>query len=166
MGEEDEFRRNGYSKDLKFNQPQVLLALMVTKEGLPIGYKAFSGDTYEGHFNKDNLAELETLQEQGFQYIVGARLKNMPKKLKEEILNSSNYKEISRGHKIARFNYNGRELIVSHSAERARKDKHDRKKAIEKLKKKLARNKSPKEYMTNYGYKKYLKAGGMVCMGW
>ena len=184
--EEDEFRRNGYSKDLKFNQPQVLLALMVTKEGLPIGYKAFSGDTYEGHtlipalrelkekykldkviyvadagmFNKDNLAELETLQEQGFQYIVGARLKNMPKKLKEEILNSSNYKEISRGHKIARFNYNGRELIVSHSAERARKDKHDRKKAIEKLKKKLARNKSPKEYMTNYGYKKYLKVEG------
>ncbi|MBC8552799.1 MAG: IS1634 family transposase [Candidatus Brocadiales bacterium] len=184
--EEDEFRRNGYSKDLKFNQPQVLLALMVTKEGLPIGYKAFSGDTYEGHtlipalrelkekykldkvvyvadagmFNKDNLAELEILQEQGFQYIVGARLKNMPKKLKEEILNQDNYKEISSGHRIARFNYNGRELIVSHSAERASKDMHDRKKAIEKLKKKLARNKSPKEYLSNYGYKKYLKVQG------
>ncbi|MCK5450128.1 MAG: hypothetical protein KAI70_00015, partial [Candidatus Omnitrophica bacterium] len=34
--EEDDFRKNGYSKDLKFNQPQVLIALMVTKEGLPI----------------------------------------------------------------------------------------------------------------------------------
>ena len=184
--EEDEFRRNGYSKDLKFNQPQVLLALMVTKEGLPIGYKAFSGDTYEGHtlipalrelkekykldkviyvadagmFNKDNLTVLEILQEQGFQYIVGARLKNMPKQLKEEILNHGNYKEISSGHKIARFNYNGRELIVSYSTERASKDMHDRKKAIEKLKKKLARNKSPKEYMSNYGYKKYLKVQG------
>ena len=33
---EDELKANGYSKDLKFNQPQVLLALMVTKEGLPI----------------------------------------------------------------------------------------------------------------------------------
>jgi len=182
--EEDEFRRNGYSKDMKFNQPQVLLALMVTKEGLPIGYKAFSGDTYEGHtlipalrelkekykldkviyvadagmLNKDNLTELEILQ--GFQYIVGARLKNVPKQLKEEILNASNYKETSSGYKIARFNYNGRELIVSHSSERARKDMHDRKKAIEKLKKKLASNKSPKEYMSNYGYKKYLKVQG------
>jgi len=27
---EDEFKKNGYSKDLKFNQPQVVLALMVT----------------------------------------------------------------------------------------------------------------------------------------
>lgn len=184
--QEDELRRNGYSKDLKFNQPQVLLALMVTKEGLPIGYKAFPGDTYEGHtlipalrelkekykldkviyvadagmFNKDNLAELETLEEQGFQYIVGARLKSMPKQLKEEILNLDNYKEISSGCKIARINHNGRELIVSYSAERARKDMQDRKKAIGKLKKKLARNKNPKEYLSNYGYKKYLKVEG------
>ncbi len=84
---EDEFKRNGYSKDRKFNQPQVVLALMVTKEGLPIGYEAFSGDTFEGHtlipslqtlrkkynidrvvyvadsgmFNKDNLKELDEL---------------------------------------------------------------------------------------------------------
>jgi hypothetical protein len=46
---EDEFKKNGYSKDGKFNQPQVVLALMVTKEGLPIGYKAFEGDTFDGH---------------------------------------------------------------------------------------------------------------------
>jgi transposase len=36
---EDEFKKNGYSKDLKFNQPQVLLALMVTDKGLPIKIK-------------------------------------------------------------------------------------------------------------------------------
>ncbi len=47
--DEDEFKKNGYSKDGKFNQPQVVLALMVTKSGLPIGYKAFSGDTFDGH---------------------------------------------------------------------------------------------------------------------
>ena len=28
---DDAIRKNGYSKDLKFNQPQVVLALMVTK---------------------------------------------------------------------------------------------------------------------------------------
>ena len=46
---DDAIRKNGYSKDLKFNQPQVVLALMVTKEGLPIGYELFSGDTFDGH---------------------------------------------------------------------------------------------------------------------
>ena len=36
--DEDELKRNGFSKDHKHNQPQVLLALMVTTEGLPVDY--------------------------------------------------------------------------------------------------------------------------------
>ena len=36
---EDELRRFGYSKDHKFNQGQVLLAIMVTTDGLPVGYR-------------------------------------------------------------------------------------------------------------------------------
>ena len=184
--EEDEFRRNGYSKDLKFNQPQVVIALMVTKEGLPIGYKAFAGDTYEGHtlipalkelkekyrldkvvyvadsgmLNKDNIEELETLEKQEFEYIVGARIKNMTKKIEEQILNSENYKEITENISIARIDYQGRKLIVSYSAKRARKDAADRKKAIDKLKKKLAKHKSPKAYLSNHGNKKYLLVKG------
>lgn len=46
---EDDLKRNGYSKDGKFNQPQVLLALMVTKDGLPVGYQVFPGNTVERH---------------------------------------------------------------------------------------------------------------------
>ena len=45
---EDKLRRFGYSKDHKFNQGQVLLALMVTNEGLPVGYDVFPGNMYEG----------------------------------------------------------------------------------------------------------------------
>ncbi len=183
---EDMFRRNGYSKDMKFNQPQVLLALMVTKEGLPVGYKAFSGDTYEGHtlipalvelkqkydldkvvyvadagmLNKNNLAELEALQDSGFEFIVGARLKSVQKELQKKITNMANYEEVTDEYKVARFDYKGRKLVVSYSHERAKKDARDREKAIEKLRKKLSRNKNPKEYLSNYGYKKYLKVTG------
>ncbi len=183
---EDMFRRNGYSKDMKFNQPQVLLALMVTKEGLPVGYKAFSGDTYEGHtlipalqelkrkynldkvvyvadagmLNKNNLAELETLQNSGFEFIVGARLKSVQKELQKKITNMANYEEITDEYKVARFDYKGRKLVVSYSRDRARKDARDREKAIEKLRQKLIRNKNPKEHLSNYGYKKYLKVTG------
>ena len=56
---EDEFKKNGYSKDNKFNQPQVVLALLVTKSGLPIGYKAFSGDTFDGHTILPALKEIQ-----------------------------------------------------------------------------------------------------------
>lgn len=39
----------GYSKDCKFNQPQLILTLLVTEQGLPLGYQLFPGNTYEGN---------------------------------------------------------------------------------------------------------------------
>ena len=176
---EDELRKNGYSKDLKFNQPQVVLALMATKEGLPAGYEAYPGDIYEGHtlipslkklkerysidkvvfvadsgmFNKDNLKELEN---NGFDYIVGCRIKNLPASLKEKILDKSNYKNIQEGLSISTFIHNGKRLIATVSEQRAKKDEHDRLKGILKLKGKLFRSSSVKDYISNMGYKKYL----------
>jgi hypothetical protein len=47
--EEDELRQNGFSKDNKSQQPQILIALMVSKEGFPVAYEVFSGNTFEGH---------------------------------------------------------------------------------------------------------------------
>ena len=181
---EDALRKNGYSKDLKFNQPQVVLALMVTKEGLPIGYEAFSGDTFDGHtlipslkilkekykidnvvyvadsgmFNQDNLKELETLEAEHFNYIVGARIKNMSKKVKEQILDKSQYTSLNDEISVLNITLeSGRKLLVSHSTKRARKDKADREKGIEKLRAKLSREKSLKSQLSNQGYKKYLK---------
>jgi transposase len=184
---EDEFKKNGYSKDLKFNQPQVLLALMVTKEGLPIGYKAFSGDTYEGHtlipvleeikekydldkvvyvadsgmFNKANLINLD---KNNFDYIVGARIKNLANNIKDKILDKSNYKSIESANKnirldtkVARFALEGRTLLVSYNESRAKKDKADREQGIAKLRSKLSKHKSIKGYLSNHGYKKYLQ---------
>lgn len=46
--EEDELRKNGFSKDNKSQQPQILVALMVTKEGFPVACEIFSGNTFEG----------------------------------------------------------------------------------------------------------------------
>lgn len=183
--EDDDLRKAGYSKDLKFNQPQILLALMVTTEGLPIGYKLFEGNKFEGHtlipmireiekkhklnkvifvsdagmFNKNNLQELE---EKGIEYIVGGKLRNMPKKLKEEILDISKYKEIRSGYKVRRLEYQGKNLIISHSEKRAKKDARDRFKAIEAIQKKILKNKSPNNYLSNYGYKKYLKVSNKI----
>lgn len=183
---EDEFKKNGYSKDGKFNQPQVVLALMVTKEGLPIGYKAFQGDTFDGHtlipvlkevkeqydldkvvfvadagmFSKDNLKEFEKLydKESKVTYIVGARIKNMSNKLKKQITNKDNYTQLNDDMKVATFDLdNGKKLLVSHSIKRAKKDKYDREQNIQKLRDRFEKEKSPKNYLSNSGYKKYLQ---------
>jgi transposase len=193
--EEDELRKNGFSKDLKFNQPQVLLALMVTTEGLPIGYRLFDGSKYEGHtlipvlqelkqkynlnkvvfvadsglMNEKNLEELENknsldeFDSSKIDYIVGARIKNLPAQLKKKILDLSNYVEINTnetGYKIASFDHKGRKLIVNYSPKRAKKDALDRQKSIERLEKKLAKQKNPNDYLSKFGNSKYLKLVG------
>lgn len=184
---EDELKQNGYSKDLKFNQPQVVLALVATEEGLPLSYDLFPGACFEGHtlipvlkkirarydlqhvifvgdrgmLNEDNLTCLE---EEKFQYIVGAKLRNVSKKLQEAILDEERYtlsENAEYFQRIAIFDEkNNRQLLVSHSAKRSAKDKYDRKKAIDKILKKLSKSKNPKTLLSNYGYKKYLKIAG------
>jgi len=47
--DDDELRKKGFSKDSKSPQTQILVALLVTKEGFPIGYEIFAGNTFEGH---------------------------------------------------------------------------------------------------------------------
>ena len=56
---EDELKQNGYSKGCKFNQPRYLLALLVTHEGLPVGYEVFPGATFEG---PSLISVLQTMQ--------------------------------------------------------------------------------------------------------
>lgn len=97
---EDDLKRNGYSKDMKFNQPQVILALFVTQSGLPVGYELFPGNMFEGHTLQialDKLKErykivqvvfvadrgmlsdfnLRFLEENNYRYIVGAKLRSL-----------------------------------------------------------------------------------------
>ncbi|KJR42609.1 transposase, IS4 family protein [Candidatus Magnetoovum chiemensis] len=45
--DDDELRKFGFSKDCKFKETQIMLALAVTTDGLPIDYLVFTGDTYE-----------------------------------------------------------------------------------------------------------------------
>lgn len=178
---EDAIKKNGYSKDGKFNQPQIVLALLVTKQGLPIGYKAFSGDTFDGHtiipalkdveeqfkvdnivyvadsgmFNKTNLEEFD--KNKNMTYIVGARIKNMQVDIKDKILDLSSYTQLNDNIKVKTIDYNGKKLLVTHSLQRAKKDKYEREKAIKKLQDRLSKSKSVKSQLSNAGYKKYLQ---------
>jgi transposase len=184
---QDELKSFGYSKDHKFNQSQVLIALLVTTDGLPVGYEVFSGNTFEGNTLKTMIEKLksqyqlnrvifvadsgllsktniETLQTEGLEYVVGARLKSLTKKWQETILDNKEYIKEKKNDQTLRyqlFDYgNHRSLIVSHSSKRAEKDKYDREKAIEHLKTKFIKSQDVKSLISNYGYKKYIKTTG------
>ncbi len=186
---EDDLKQNGFSKDGKFNQCQVLLAMMVTTSGLPVGYELFEGSKFEGHtldtalkqlhekyaikkvifiadsaiLNKENIERFCTSKQD---FIVGARIKNLNKETTEKITNSKNFKplhENSKDNDITLYETtleNGLRLIVTYSKNRAKKDEQDRLDAIKNFKSKLEKNKNTKEFISNSGYKKFIKING------
>ncbi len=151
--EEDDLRKNGFSKDSKSQQPQILVALMVTKEGFPIAFEVFSGNTFEGHTiiptiqdfigrNKVKaftvVADAAMISSQNItqfnqneiNYIVGARMGNLSLKLLETV-----DKQIVRADgKSIRIKTELGYLICSYSAVRYRKDLYEMNKQIEKAK--------------------------------
>lgn len=186
---EDDLQQFGYSKDGKAGEVQVLLALMVTRSGLPVSYEIFPGCAYEGHtlepmlewvqasrrelglekaepvmvadaglFNRDNL---QAMEKDGTRYIVGARLKNQNKALKEKIVNVDRYRWTGDGRRVGVFRTaQGRRLIVTWCPRRARKDAHDRDKAIRKLTKELSKSDTPASLLSKRKNGKFLRIEG------
>ena len=96
----DELRNFGFSKDCKFKETQVVLALVTNSEGHPITYNLFSGNTNEGttlvkviqDLKKDfkvknviliadramfNTKNLDLMDKEGISYVVAAKLKSL-----------------------------------------------------------------------------------------
>lgn len=149
--DQEGFRKPGFSKDNKSNQPQILVSLVVTKEGFPISVNVFDGNKFEGHtilpvierFREihkiDNLTvvadaamlsfnNIKGLINKNLNYIVGARISNLPIKLIQKISNSLSQKEGI--YFQVKTGYGN--LICDYSVKRASKDKSDRTKQITK----------------------------------
>lgn len=188
---EDDLKQNGYSKDGKFNQSQVLLAVMVTQSGLPVGYEVFEGSKFEGHtidkalarlhgqykidnvifvadaalLSRDNIKEFRDKKQD---FIVGARIKNLPAGVTKQILDKSRYRNLTEGGQEEQvltcqeipLEAGQLRLLVTYSERRAAKDRHDREKAIEALKKRLEKSPNPKSLLNNFGYKMFVKLEG------
>nr|NGY94884.1 hypothetical protein [Neochlamydia sp. AcF84] len=110
---------------------------------------------------------IEALQNANFHFVIATKLRSMPKKLKVNDLsnyvalpNQANIAEEDRVlfHTLPHPQYADTLLIVTYSPRRAKKDKEDRERLIEKLKRKLSNSSdkgSIKKLINNAGYKKY-----------
>ena len=186
--EEDELRCFGYSKDFKFNTTQVTLALATTKEGLPVGFRLFPGNTAESKtlIEAVNLwrkalpiegvtvigdrammseANLCLLESSGFNYIVAFPLRKLSQENQAQVLDESHYQTISDDSEITRFRvleFKNRHLYISYSPKRAAKDQKDRESAVKKLQKKLEKCKNIKRLINNKSYLKYSEIAGQA----
>jgi transposase len=140
----DEFRKSGFSKDNKPQQPQILIGLIVNKQGFPVAYEIFEGSKFEGHtfipvissFKKKrnidkltvvadaamiSLDNVKALSKSRLSYIVGARIGNLANKPIREISFMLGQKD----GKNIRIETKHGSLVCDFSEKRYRKDKAD-----------------------------------------
>lgn len=180
--ETDSLKDFGFSKDCKINNVQILLGLLVDLEGRPVGFDVFPGNTFEGHTLKTaiqkvkenfNIRRLIFIADQAmlsnenikiikgsmYEYIVGSRIKNKAKQIKEKILDISQYTdiEVKDGEifKYRKINLNGEWIICTWSSKRARKDRKDRERLLIKAKKILEGGKN--QVISKRGASKYIQ---------
>jgi len=179
--EPDDFRIAGFSKEGKHQNPQIMLGLLVGRDGYPIGYELFEGNSFEGNtlipvlekyterfqlkkpiviadsglLSKSNI---EQLAENGYGFIIGARIKNETNTIKAKILalemDDGQLANIDKG--------NGLVLHISYSDKRAKKDRYNRERGLAKLEKRLVSGKLTKANINNRGYNKFLKLEGQI----
>lgn len=112
---QDELKDFGWSKDQKFHQVQIVLALVVDSRGIPIAYETFKGNlaetstlipvltTLQTRFSIKNVTvvcdrglaskgNIQALKKNEFHFVIATKLRLMPKKLK--INDLSNYKPL------------------------------------------------------------------------
>jgi transposase len=155
---EGELRQKGFSKDGKIGKTQVLFCMLIDKDKQPIGYKVFKGDTFEGHTFEHAVKDLkkeyqidkvivvadrgmlsrhnlEVTVDNGYEFIVGERLRKLPDTVQRHLLDLKNYTSewtytdardeliLVRYCTVA---FQGRTIIGTFSAKRAKKDAYDR----------------------------------------
>lgn len=174
IGEKEEviakgLRKHGFGKEIKHGQPIIVIGLIVTKEGFPISYDVYEGNTFEGKtfipiikkfkdaYKVENLTvvadaamisldNIEKLKEHELSYIVGARIAN----LKHEEMNRVHGELIGKNQtteelqtidgKSMRIKTEKGQLVCDFSLKRYQKDKREMEKQITKAEKKLQKN--------------------------
>jgi transposase len=179
--DEDDLRKTGFSKDGKHQCPQIYIGLLVGLGGYAIGYDIFEGNTCEGHtlipfiekisqkfslnkpiiiadaglLSNDNIKALES---KGYEYIIGARIKNETEAIKSQILSTSFVDGTTKSYSKNKTT----RLIVNYSDNRATKDAYNRKRGLTRLENQVKRGRLTKANINNKGYNKYLKLTGDV----
>jgi len=172
----DELRVPGFSKDNMPQQPQVVVGLLVTRQGFPLGYEVFPGNTFEGKtmlpildafVAKHGVAiptivadaamlsrtMIEKLTQRGISYIVGARLASGPK----ETIDTVSTALARTDGRIVRVPTAHGDMICSFSAKRYKKDKANFDKLLAKAQQHVAKGEPGKraKFVTRAGKAAY-----------
>lgn len=144
----------GYSKDHRNQDTQVVVGLVVNRQGFPLYFDVFSGNTFEGStfvkvvkgvqkllHSPDlvvvadagmlSLENMDELEREGILFVVGARISSLSLPTITNLASQLNQTD----HASTEVSYKQYRLLVDYSDKRAKKDIHDLDKQWERAKK-------------------------------
>ena len=180
--EQDALRRRGHSKDKRPDLPQAVLGLLLSGDGLPIGHELFSGNTYDGNTVPevlDRLKErfhlrwlifvgdrgmvseknLEALDEAGYDWIVGVRLRTRPQLADVLLSDPGAFRSVAENLEVKEVFSDGIRYVLCRNPDQARRDAARREAVIERLEQRLKKS-GVKGLVTRSGFGRFLRIHG------
>jgi hypothetical protein len=178
--EEGSLRRFGYSKEMRSDCTQVVLGLMVTPQGIPLGFEVYPGNSFEGATVQDiakkmrqkfkirrfifvadrglfSAKNLTTLRADKGEFIVGMKL-GVFRDQHEVYYDLSRLNWLNEELGWHETEHRGDRVIVTWSKARAEREQKAREDILAKIRKKLSgKGSALHKLVTHKAYKKYLK---------
>ncbi|MGC8894611.1 MAG: IS1634 family transposase, partial [candidate division WOR-3 bacterium] len=180
-GKGSDLKEYGYSRDKRPDRKQIVVGILITREGVPIACRVFPGNTADPKTIKPVLDDLRNrfrvrrvmficdkgmiseenmrlMASAGYDYIVGARMSSHH--TRETLSRPGRYHRIEREGKpdlmVKEAIIDGERYIVCYNPEEAERDRAMREEIIMKLEQGLATD--PKSLINNKGYRRFLKS--------
>jgi transposase len=171
------FARFGHSKDRRPDRLQLVVGILCTRQGIPIAHRVFPGNTSDVDALLAAIAELkqrfqvkrvvvvadrgtvgtrtlEALEQAGFDYIVGVRLRKL-KAARQVLARAGRYREVAANLRVKQVVHEGVRYIVCHNPEAAAEDAQERAEIVAHLEEALGKGQA--HLVGNRGYRRYLR---------
>lgn len=176
----EELASFGFSRDKRGDRPQANLALLTSREGLPLGHWLYPGKQSDvrsmaeasrefrarlglGSFvvvadrGMVSAANLEALRAEGIEYVIAERLRRST--ANEALARAGRYKKVARNLEVKEIKTEGAErVLVCRNLERAAEDARQRGAIVQQLQEKIAAG-GVRDQLKN-GARRYLKLTG------
>lgn len=167
----------GYSKDHRGDRKQVVIGLLMTKQGIPIAHQVFPGNMHDtrtfakviedlkarfpvkkvilvgdrGMVSEENLEQIRTLD---MEYVVGVKLRKS-KQAQALLSIRGPYKKVQHNLKVKSKELKGETYVLCYNPDGALRDQASRKVILEKLQEKLDKL-GPSGFVKNRAYSRFL----------
>ena len=171
----------GFSKDKRPDRVQIMIGVLVSRDGFPIAHEVFPGNTTEvdtfrhamekvkrqfhlgrvilvadrGMVSEKLLGEIE---EARLEYIVGVRMRKL-KAAQEVLSRPGRYRKVAANLWVKEAIHQGVRYVVCFNPEEKERDRQTREQAVARLKERLEAGKV-KQLIGNSAYRRFLKLDG------